>query len=804
MKIETTEGRFKPSPDGKAASAENGMVATAFPDATQAGIEMLRQGGNAVDAACASALALGVCEPQASGIGGQTMAILHLRGNTITIDGSTRAPSLAHISQFEQGDESVGYRATTVPSTIAVLGYLNFRYGRLDWPAVVQPAIRIAKEGYAITPLQQQLQERSLEKFLAIPSRSGARTFLKGGEAPYAAGEIFKQPELAATLEHIARNGPRSFYQGRIAKQIDADMRANDGFLRADDLALMPWPVERPAIRRRYRGLSIVTLPPPAAGRTLLLVMLMLNHLPSRFLRRRSREFYHFVAETFRKAFLQRQERPFDPNTYPQFPDRNTMNLAFAREQAKSIRDEIDVGLPLIDPPAGPGETTHLSVMDGAGNAVGITQSIELVYGSKATAEGLGFLYNNYMGAFEVKNPAHPFYLRAQQHSLDLGGAGAGVQSEQAVARHREPGQRAHLLHREPVPHPSHRRAPVDGRSHAPPSVPLLHGRNHQPRRGTLRPQHRRISRRDGLQDRPARALRLLPGGHPRGPAVPDAGRISGCRRGPPRRHRRGLVMSTLPVLLSIPHGGVDIPEEIRHRVMIDANDVHDDIDPFVREIYDLGRKVLHVVSTSTARTFVDLNRARDDRPPENPDGVVKTLTCVGKAIFAPGRELDASVTETLLERYYEPYHDRLRSAMRDPAIRLALDCHSMQPVGPVISPDAGRPRPVFCLGNARGAACPQALAQRLADCLRRAFDLREGDVTLNEPFSGGYITRAYGGRPLPWIQVEMNRSQYLAPAVVRTRDPFHGPATVGRDQPAVRVGSSTVLRFLRPPLPAR
>ena len=412
MKVETTEGRFKPSPDGKAASAENGMVATAFPDATQAGIEMLRRGGNAVDAACAAALALGVCEPQASGIGGQTMAILHLRGNTVTIDGSTRAPSLAHISQFEKGDQFVGYRATTVPSTVAVLGYLNFRYGRLDWPDVVQPAIRIAKEGYTITPLQHELQGRSLEKFLALRSRSGARVFLKGGETPYEAGETFKQPELAATLEHIAKNGPRSFYQGRIAGQIDADMRANDGFLRADDLALMPWPVERPAIRRRYRGLSIVTMPPPSAGRTLLLVMLMLSHLPSRFLRRRSKEFYHFVAETFRKAFLQSLERPYDPNTYPQFPEMNTMSRAFAREQAKSIRDEIDVNLPLIEPPAGPGETTHLSVMDAAGNAVGITQSIELVYGSKAAAEGLGFLYNNYMGAFEVENPAHPFYLR--------------------------------------------------------------------------------------------------------------------------------------------------------------------------------------------------------------------------------------------------------------------------------------------------------------------------------------------------------------------------------------------------------
>lgn len=222
--------------------------------------------------------------------------------------------------------------------------------------------------------------------------------------------------------------------------------------------------------------------------------------------------------------------------------------------------------------------------------------------------------------------------------------------------------------------------------------------------------------------------------------------------------------MAALPVLLSIPHGGLDVPEEIGDRVAIDAHDVHDDIDPFVRELYDLGPAVRYVVSTSTARTFVDLNRARDDRPPKNPDGVVKTLTCVGKTVFSPGREPGAAITRTLLERYYEPYHERLRRAMQDPALRLALDCHSMQEVGPVISPDRGRRRPVFCLGNAHGAACPQEIVQRFADCVRHAFDLQEDDVAVNEPFSGGYITRAYGGHPLPWIQVEMNRSLYLAP----------------------------------------
>ena len=104
----------------------------------------------------------------------------------------------------------------------------------------------------------------------------------------------------------------------------------------------------------------------------------------------------------------------------------------------------------------------------------------------------------------------------------------------------------------------------------------------------------------------------------------------------------------------------------------------------------------------------------------------------------------------SVLERYYEPYHQQLRTAVQNPAITSALDCHSMQAVGPQISPDVGQPRPIFCLGNARDRACSLAMTQRLADCLRRAFDLQEHEVTINQPFSGGYITRTYGGKPLP------------------------------------------------------
>jgi gamma-glutamyltranspeptidase/glutathione hydrolase len=413
LNISRIEEKFRSDENQKFAVAPKGMVASAFPEATRAGVEMLEQGGNAIDAACATALALGVCEPQSSGLGGQSSCILHFRGKTFALDGSSRVPSLAHISNFGKGERTKGYRATTIPTTVAVIGYLNFKYGKLAWKDIVQPAIRIASEGYRITELQHSLQKRELDNFLKIPSKSGARYFLKNGSESYQPGDLFIQPDLANTLLYLAEYGPRSFYQGMIAKRIDDDMQANDGFLRADDLALMPWPIERKILKRHYRSVSIATVPPPAAGRTLLLVMLVLRQLPVKVIRQESPQFYHYFSETLRKAFLFRTQRPFDPNTFFQISDRKMINREFAKEQARSIRDRIDPNLPLVDPKEDEdGETTHLSAMDSEGNAIGITQSIELSYGARTAAEGLGFLYNNYVRALDINDPSHPHYLR--------------------------------------------------------------------------------------------------------------------------------------------------------------------------------------------------------------------------------------------------------------------------------------------------------------------------------------------------------------------------------------------------------
>ncbi len=406
------EEQFQATNDGKCAVSTGGMVATAFQDATRAGVSMLERGGNAVDSAVAAAFALAVCEPQASGLGGQTMAVVHIDGRTIALDGSGRAPSAAHADQFSREGQPLGYRGATVPSTPAVLGYLHMRYGRLPWGQVLGPARELARDGYRISQMQCDLQARELDEFLAVPSRSGAQRFLLDGRRPHRPGTLLVQRELADLLELLAEQGPRYLYLGQAARMIDEDMRANGGLIRAEDLALIPWPIERTPLVRRYRGLRIATMPPPGAGRTLLLVLLMLANLPSEFLASGSPAATHFLAETFRKAFLQHRQRPFDPNFYAQAQDDAIVSPEFAAGLLRSVREIIDPELPLAERPVGGGETTHISVIDTDGNAVGISQSIESIYGSKAAADGLGFIYNNYIKTYERKDPSNPYFLR--------------------------------------------------------------------------------------------------------------------------------------------------------------------------------------------------------------------------------------------------------------------------------------------------------------------------------------------------------------------------------------------------------
>ena len=384
---------------GKTASSRRGMVAAAFPDATDAGAGILARGGNAADAACAVSLALAVCEPQASGIGGQCMALVRMGGSSVVLDGSGRAPSLAHRSAFgNEADLSLGYRASTVPGMVATVGYLHERYGRLDWQEVVRPAVKLAKGGYRITELQSRLLSEYAGDLLSVPSRSGARYFLRDGCVPYGAGDLFVQEDLACLLEGLSESGYGSFYRGSVASRIDRDMRENGGYLRGEDLARVPIPVERRPVRGAYRGVGIETAPPPGSGDIMLDALSRFEDTPGGEMRERGPVTLLRMADAFRLCFADAEKSPPDPATYLQ---------EAGRPSSRGSGDGAPGGGPPED-----GDTTHLSVMDGEGNAVTMTQSVELMYGSKAAAAGLGFLYNNYMSVFDLRNASSPYYLR--------------------------------------------------------------------------------------------------------------------------------------------------------------------------------------------------------------------------------------------------------------------------------------------------------------------------------------------------------------------------------------------------------
>ncbi len=386
----------------KIAASPFGAVACAHPGATEAGVRMLAEGGNAIDAAVAAAFALGVCEPAASGLGGQTMMVIHTADTrkTIALDGSSRAPNRAIPGEVPKGDRLRGYKATTVPTTPAVLEYARAKLGTLPLAAVLQPAIELARDGYQFTELQHKLTRRELKHLRA---GTAAKLFLRDGTKIWPVGTVLKQPALAKTLRALAKGGVEIMYQGAIAKAIAADMAKHDGLIQLDDLARVPWPVERRPVAGRFGPARVLTMPPPGAGPTLIEMLNIAAKLPPKRFVLDTPTGSVMLAETIRRAFLDRRDRPFDPDYYVATDNKRMLRDDHAATVAKQVRTRALTTH---------GETTHLSVMDRWGNAVALTQSIERVYGSYSATPELGFLYNNYMSAFEYEDIAHPYFLR--------------------------------------------------------------------------------------------------------------------------------------------------------------------------------------------------------------------------------------------------------------------------------------------------------------------------------------------------------------------------------------------------------
>jgi gamma-glutamyltranspeptidase/glutathione hydrolase len=371
-----------------------GAITTAFPLATEAGLEILRAGGNAIDAAAAAAWTLCVCEPGASGLGGQTVLLVRFAdGRTRFIDGHSRAPVAASLDTIKAGEQRRGYRSCTIPSTPATLDWVQSKYGVLSRERVMAPAIHVAEEGYAITPLQHR-QIRWVAGYLRA-SPIGA-LFLHGGLPPDV-GCAFRQPELAATLRRLADLGADDFYRGEIARLIADDMRACGGLITEEDLASCGPPAQLDPVSTLYRGHRILSAPPPGGGLQLLLAFNLLGQTSARGIDASNDDWREAIALAASAVFRERELHPLAPEDFTPQVRRSRLSEEYARQVADGMRDQRPIAANARDGAEEPGDTTHLSVFDRDGNIVMLTQSIQSLFGAKVGPAKLGFLYNNYL-----------------------------------------------------------------------------------------------------------------------------------------------------------------------------------------------------------------------------------------------------------------------------------------------------------------------------------------------------------------------------------------------------------------------
>ncbi len=388
-------------------AAQHGMVVSSDPLATEAGVEILEAGGNAVDAAVAVGFALAVTYPFAGNIGGGGFMMVHMAGEPPEmVDYREEAPGHATRDMYldKHGHiipnaSIVGARAVGVPGTVAGLATAEQKYGKLGLARVMQPAIRLAKEGF---PVSYWLS-RSLSKHQELLSKFTAsrRIYLHEGN-PYQPGEIFKQPELAYTLEQIALHGPNAFYLGRVATDIVNTMKEYDGIITSEDLGRYRAIIRQPLVGQ-FRGYEILAPPPPSSGGVALIEMLNIldpldlgppDSYPS----------MHLIVEAMRRAYADRAAYLGDTD-FSSVPVKGLTSPKYAEELRKEILKskpdaKVRAGNPA--PFEGP-NTTHFSVVDAMGDAVSNTYTLNNGYGSGVTVEGAGFLLNDEMDDFTSK-----------------------------------------------------------------------------------------------------------------------------------------------------------------------------------------------------------------------------------------------------------------------------------------------------------------------------------------------------------------------------------------------------------------
>lgn len=392
--------------------APHGMVASTSEIASRVGVEVMKKGGNAIDAAVAVGLALAVTWPSAGNLGGGGfMLIRKSDGSAEAIDYRERGPLAASRDMYLDAQGNVvkglstdGYLASGVPGTVAGLVFAHKRHGKLKWSELVEPARKLAAEGFEVNyHLARSLRYPSTVTKMQ-PFAESRRIFQRDGRF-YEMGETFVQPELAAVLARIERD-PRDFYEGETAKLIVADMQANRGILTLEDLRTYE-PTLRVPLRTTYRGHEILTMPPPSSGGIALMEMLnMLEAYDLRSMGWQSAQYTHTVVETMRRAFADRAKFLGDTD-FVKVPVSALTSVRYAAERRRGIDPnratpsrEAGAGDPA---PYESPETTHFTIIDGDGNIVSNTYTLNDGYGSGATIKGAGFLMNDEMDDFTSK-----------------------------------------------------------------------------------------------------------------------------------------------------------------------------------------------------------------------------------------------------------------------------------------------------------------------------------------------------------------------------------------------------------------
>ncbi|HEV7889525.1 MAG TPA: gamma-glutamyltransferase [Pyrinomonadaceae bacterium] len=395
--------------------APHGMVASTDRTASQVGVDVLRRGGNAVDAAIAVAFALAVVYPAAGNLGGGGFMMIRLRdGRATAIDYREMAPATAHRDVYldergnlkeGEGSSTLGYRASGVPGTVAGMELALKKYGsgKLTWSQLIEPARRLAFGGYKLPYGLARSLRSNADKLGLYPESK--KVYLKGGSF-FREGEVWRQPELAATFSRLQRSGAREFYEGRTAQLIAEDMRAHGGLITVQDMKNYV-AKEREPLRSTYRGFEVISMPPPSSGGAVLIEILnMLEGFDLAHMGALSSERYHVETEAMRRAFADRAEYMGDAD-FVKVPVAGLVDKSYAERLRKGIRmerastsAEVRAGKPTG---AESEETTHFTVVDAEGNCVSNTYTLNDSYGSKVVMRGTGVLMNNEMDDFAAK-----------------------------------------------------------------------------------------------------------------------------------------------------------------------------------------------------------------------------------------------------------------------------------------------------------------------------------------------------------------------------------------------------------------